>query len=127
KPTPTPLPTRTFDDEEIAKIIKTTASEITVKMDFSGLSTDAEIVRAFKDLRTWASTQQTRIGVFTPSICTKQASETFSDAMDDLQELATTFIEWVAEGAVGDPGTSEMATNVGTKLASAITQLEAHC
>lgn len=118
----------TADDEEIARIIKTTASDTLERLDgldFESMSI-GEIGQAFKDLRDYAESQRARIGFFTPSECTSDAADTFNESMDLLESSSQDFLDWLATGSSGEPPVDD-ATRAGELLAQANGQLAAAC
>ena len=125
-PSPTP-PAYTFDDQEIAKIIETSAAEVSQRLDLTNAFTDEEVAAVFRAAGDWASNQQLRVSVFTPSVCTRAAVGHFNQSMTTLQDVSSRFVAWVAAGASGDPGVSGDANEAGRLMRTALNDLSMMC
>jgi hypothetical protein len=124
RPTKPPRPTLTADDVKIQGIIKDGAAQMLDILDEMS-APDSDVVVVFRELRDFASSQQTRLSIYSPSSCTTSAAGLWRTAMEDAEGLAQGFLDWVADGAKGDAPGDPGA--VGGEARSALDAANAAC
>lgn len=126
-PTPSvePDPTFTADDDKIASIIKDgTAKTIDELAKIGDAQTTADFRDVFRGIRDFATNEQTRITIYQPSTCTKRAADLYTDGMEQLSQVAESFLDWLAGGAVGEAPDAAAASKAGETIGAANAALQ---
>ena len=127
RPTPVADPTFNEDDDRVDEYIRQGLAELTGYIgDISNAPDVFAMVDSYRDMGSFAQSQQLIAVSFTPSVCTDEALATWIHAMELTEQLSTDYLDaW--ESGNFDDFDSDAGYTAGTTARQAVDQLNAAC
>ena len=127
RPTPAPDPTFTEDDDRVDEFIREGLAELTGYIgDITNAPDVFDMVDSYRDMGSFAQSQQLIVVSFDPSVCTQEPLDTWIEAMEQIEALSDDYLAAWDSGNFDDFD-SDAGYTAGQTARRAVDQLNAAC